>query len=262
MFLADVLGIYDVYPAVPATALERRGAGAGERPADAGAGDGLMPRSTWASASPARCPTSTRIRSPGACRTLDHLTQRADRLEHRHRLSRTAPPRAWAWPRQPDHDTRYEIAEDYMQVVYKLWEGSWEDGAVLRDRAARRFADPEPHPSRAARRAVFPDCRCDPSVPSPRRSARRCCIQAGASTRGRAVRRRPCRVRVHQRPVEAGGRADRRRHPRRAAAAGRDPREITIFTMMTVITDTDAGSGARQATPSTAPTRASRAASR
>src|SRR5215472_15597346 len=39
--------------------------------------------------------------------------------------------------RQPEQDTRYEIAEDYMQVVYKLWEGSWEDGAVLRDRARR-----------------------------------------------------------------------------------------------------------------------------
>ena len=35
---------------------------------------------------------------------------------------------------QPEHDTRYEIAEEYMQIVYKLWEGSWEDGAVLRDR--------------------------------------------------------------------------------------------------------------------------------
>jgi alkanesulfonate monooxygenase SsuD/methylene tetrahydromethanopterin reductase-like flavin-dependent oxidoreductase (luciferase family) len=36
--------------------------------------------------------------------------------------------------RQPERDTRYEIAEEYMQIVYKLWEGSWEDGAVLRDR--------------------------------------------------------------------------------------------------------------------------------
>jgi alkanesulfonate monooxygenase SsuD/methylene tetrahydromethanopterin reductase-like flavin-dependent oxidoreductase (luciferase family) len=33
-------------------------------------------------------------------------------------------------PRQPEHDTRYDIAEEYMQIVYKLWEGSWEDGAV------------------------------------------------------------------------------------------------------------------------------------
>jgi alkanesulfonate monooxygenase SsuD/methylene tetrahydromethanopterin reductase-like flavin-dependent oxidoreductase (luciferase family) len=45
--------------------------------------------------------------------------------------------------RQPDHDTRYEIAEEYMQIMYKLWEGSWEDGAVLRDRAQRVFARPD-----------------------------------------------------------------------------------------------------------------------
>src|SRR4029077_3997577 len=44
---------------------------------------------------------------------------------------------------QPEHDTRYEIAEEYMQIVYKLWEGSWEDKAVLRDRARRVFARPE-----------------------------------------------------------------------------------------------------------------------
>jgi hypothetical protein len=30
-----------------------------------------------------------------------------------------------------------------MQIVYKLWEGSWEDGAVLRDRTQRVFARPE-----------------------------------------------------------------------------------------------------------------------
>jgi alkanesulfonate monooxygenase SsuD/methylene tetrahydromethanopterin reductase-like flavin-dependent oxidoreductase (luciferase family) len=29
--------------------------------------------------------------------------------------------------RQPEHDTRYEIAEEYMQIVYELWEGSWEE---------------------------------------------------------------------------------------------------------------------------------------
>jgi alkanesulfonate monooxygenase SsuD/methylene tetrahydromethanopterin reductase-like flavin-dependent oxidoreductase (luciferase family) len=42
--------------------------------------------------------------------------------------------------RQPEHATRYEIAEEYMQIVYKLWEGSWEDEAVLRDRARRALS--------------------------------------------------------------------------------------------------------------------------
>jgi long-chain alkane monooxygenase len=40
------------------------------------------------------------------------------------------------------HDERYTWAAEYMDVVYKLWEGSWEEGAVLRDKAANRYADP------------------------------------------------------------------------------------------------------------------------
>jgi alkanesulfonate monooxygenase SsuD/methylene tetrahydromethanopterin reductase-like flavin-dependent oxidoreductase (luciferase family) len=43
---------------------------------------------------------------------------------------------------QPDHDGRYDTADEYMSVVYQLWEASWEDGAVLRDKANRIFADP------------------------------------------------------------------------------------------------------------------------
>jgi len=30
---------------------------------------------------------------------------------------------------QSTHDLRYDIADEYMEVVYKLWEGSWEDNA-------------------------------------------------------------------------------------------------------------------------------------
>ena len=43
---------------------------------------------------------------------------------------------------QPDHDGRYDAADEYMSVVYQLWEASWEDGAVRRDKANRIFADP------------------------------------------------------------------------------------------------------------------------
>lgn len=43
---------------------------------------------------------------------------------------------------QVPHDERYAIADEFMEVVYKLWEGSWEDGAVRLDREAGVFADP------------------------------------------------------------------------------------------------------------------------
>src|SRR5580700_265491 len=44
---------------------------------------------------------------------------------------------------QLPHDERYVMAEEFMEVVYKLWEGSWEDDAVLRDKVNRIFARPE-----------------------------------------------------------------------------------------------------------------------
>jgi len=40
------------------------------------------------------------------------------------------------------HDERYDRAEEYMQVVYKLWEASWEEGAMaeLQRRGAFGFS--------------------------------------------------------------------------------------------------------------------------
>ncbi|GAA1641715.1 LLM class flavin-dependent oxidoreductase [Nonomuraea maheshkhaliensis] len=41
---------------------------------------------------------------------------------------------------RPAHATRYARAAEFLEVVTKLWD-SWEDGAVLADRAAGRYAD-------------------------------------------------------------------------------------------------------------------------
>ena len=41
-----------------------------------------------------------------------------------------------------DHDARYDYADEYLEVLYKLFEGSWEEDAVLRDRERRVFSDP------------------------------------------------------------------------------------------------------------------------
>jgi FMN-dependent oxidoreductase (nitrilotriacetate monooxygenase family) len=40
------------------------------------------------------------------------------------------------------HDDRYAIADEYLDVLYKLWEGSWDDDAVLVDRHSRVYTDP------------------------------------------------------------------------------------------------------------------------
>jgi FMN-dependent oxidoreductase (nitrilotriacetate monooxygenase family) len=41
-----------------------------------------------------------------------------------------------------EHDERYRWADEYVDVLYKLWEGSWEDGALVADRESGVYADP------------------------------------------------------------------------------------------------------------------------
>ena len=39
------------------------------------------------------------------------------------------------------HDSRYDVADEFLQVVYGLWD-TWEDDALVLDRAQGHFADP------------------------------------------------------------------------------------------------------------------------
>lgn len=41
-----------------------------------------------------------------------------------------------------EHDERYRWADEYLEVAYKLWEGSWDEGALLQDRVRGIHADP------------------------------------------------------------------------------------------------------------------------
>src|SRR5262245_42279917 len=38
----------------------------------------------------------------------------------------------------PDHDDRYARADEFIEIVYKLWD-SWEEGALVGDKASRLF---------------------------------------------------------------------------------------------------------------------------
>ena len=42
----------------------------------------------------------------------------------------------------PPHDVRYKIADEYLDVVEGLWD-SWEEGAIVGDKAAGKFIDPD-----------------------------------------------------------------------------------------------------------------------
>lgn len=41
------------------------------------------------------------------------------------------------------HDDRYRKADEYLDVLYKLWEGSWDDDAVIADRVGNVYTRPE-----------------------------------------------------------------------------------------------------------------------
>ncbi|SDD29603.1 LLM class flavin-dependent oxidoreductase [Belnapia rosea] len=41
----------------------------------------------------------------------------------------------------PEHDARYEVAEEFVDVVRGLWD-CWDDGAIIRDHATGRYIDP------------------------------------------------------------------------------------------------------------------------
>lgn len=43
---------------------------------------------------------------------------------------------------QPEHDDRYAMAEEYIEVLYKLWQSSWRDDAVKLDREKIIYTDP------------------------------------------------------------------------------------------------------------------------
>ena len=45
-------------------------------------------------------------------------------------------------PEHPEHDLRYRMADEYLEVTKGLWD-SWEEDAFVRDKASGRFIDPE-----------------------------------------------------------------------------------------------------------------------
>lgn len=86
--------------------------------------------------------------------------------------------KAMGLDQQPEHDRRYDQADEYLQVLYKLWEGSWEDGAVLNDRQQRIYAQPD-KVHKSSIKASSTGSRAITSA-SRRRSVRRCCSRLAA----------------------------------------------------------------------------------
>jgi len=133
-----------------------------------------------------------------------------------------------------EHDERYAAGEDFLEAVYKLWEASWTEGAVVHDRrAGKPYTDPS-----KIRRVLHegPYFRVDGFnlvEPSPQRTP--VLYQAGASGRGKAFagKHAECVFLEGQTPaIVAAAARDIRKH---AVDAGRAPDDVLLYLGATVV---------------------------
>ncbi len=141
--------------------------------------------------------------------------------------------RAMGQSAQLPHDERYDRADEYLEVLYKLWEGSWEDGAVRRDKAARVFADPA-RVHRVVHHGKYFDVEgIHLAEPSVQRTP--VLFQAGSSGRGQrfAARHAEC-VFIGATTKEAGRRTVQSLREA-LVAAGRRPDDVKVFLAVAVV---------------------------
>ncbi|KAF2797232.1 Nitrilotriacetate monooxygenase component A/pristinamycin IIA synthase subunit A [Melanomma pulvis-pyrius CBS 109.77] len=142
MFIADVLGGYDVYkgpknldPAITSGAQWPVNEPLAVIPAMAAATKNLGFGATVATTYEQPYHLARRLS------TIDHLTKgRVGWNIVTGYLDSAA--RNLGHTEQPEHDERYAIAEEYIQVMYKLFESSWRDDAVVLNKAKGIYTDP------------------------------------------------------------------------------------------------------------------------
>jgi FMN-dependent oxidoreductase (nitrilotriacetate monooxygenase family) len=232
IFFADVVGVYDVYAGNPDAAIR----GAVQVPVNDPTM--LIPAMAGVTTHLGFGVTSNLVyESPflfaRRMSTLDHLTGgRVGWNIVTGYLDSAA--RAIGLSGQMAHDDRYDLADEYMELVYKLWEGSWEDGAVQVNRADGFYADPAKVHVIHHRGRQYQVDAMHLSEPSPQRTP--VLYQAGSSTRGRQF------AATHAECVFVNGQSkegvkdivdDIRT---KAVALGRAANDIKVFLGATIIT--------------------------
>ena len=184
LFLADVVGVYDVFRGNREAAVSQ----AAQIPVNDPVA--LIPAMAYATQNLSFAWTSSVLQNhPFAfartVSTLDHLTKGrlawnivTSYLESGARnFGRTA---------LPQHDERYTIAE-YLDICYRLWESSWEDGAVVKDRKRGIYTDPKRVHTVDVDGKYFQVHGVHLAEPSPQRTP--VLYQAGSTSTTRASRR-------------------------------------------------------------------------
>lgn len=141
--------------------------------------------------------------------------------------------RAMGLAQQPAHDRRYDQADEYLQVLYKLLEGSWADDAVVADRQQRVYATPDKvrkvqHQGEFYKVEGYHLCE-----PSPQRTP--VLFQAGSSQRGLAFAGNHAECVFISGQDKAATRAQVDKVRAAAQAAGRNPKAVKVFMGITVI---------------------------
>ncbi len=203
VFLADVVGTYDVFRGSAETAVRQ----------------GLqIPNNDPAVVVPAMAAVtkhlgfgitfSTTYEPPFAwarrASTLDHLTKgRVGWNIVTSYLPNAA--RNFGLEGEVEHDERFARADEYLDVLYKLWEGSWDDDAIVADREHNVFADPAEDPPDRPRRHLLQGPGAAPAVAEP--AAHAAADHGDPVRRGHGLRGQARRGRLHRRsrPAEPRG---------------------------------------------------------
>ncbi len=231
IFLADIVGVYDVYKNSPAPVIETG--------AQIPVNDPLMPISAMAYVTKHLgfgVTVNTTYEPPfllaRRMSTLDHLTKgRIGWNIVTGYLDSAA--RSMGFEKLPEHDARYDAAEEYLEILYKLWEGSWDDDAVLRDRKRGIFADASKVRAVSHQGQYYKMEGIHLAEPSPQRTP--LLFQAGASARGQdfAARHAECVFIAGPTPQSARPTVDALRA--KTLANGRGADAIKILSLITVV---------------------------
>jgi len=135
---------------------------------------------------------------------------------------------------QPPHDERYDVADEFADLVTKLWD-AWEPDAVVIDRDAPLFADgSKVHP-------VFHEgkyFRCRGPLNAPRSPQGRPPIcQAGGSPRGQEFAARWADTIIAEAGTVEGMKKYRENIRSLAVAAGRDPDKVKVLFLTNPLVD-------------------------
>ncbi|MCW2784568.1 MAG: class flavin-dependent oxidoreductase [Marmoricola sp.] len=131
------------------------------------------------------------------------------------------------------HDERYAWADEYVDVTYKLWEGSWDEDALVQDPGTGIHAD---YDKVHRINHVGPRYRVEGPhlvTPSPQRTP--LLFQAGASEAGRTFAAQNAEAIFVQAPNPASASRDTADIRARAVAAGRRASDLKFFQGLLVI---------------------------